>query len=163
MAQRGRPVIYKNPCGTHAGWQKHQKEQTPFCEPCLEARRAYKRARHKKNPEENREYNRKWRKANPDAKRESQRRRRAKKSVPYKESAVLLIYGTDCWICGGEIDLKAPRNCRGDNWEKGLHIDHVIPIAKGGEDTVFNVRPAHALCNVSKGAKLVESSATASQ
>lgn len=49
--------------------------------------------------------------------------------------------------------MEAPRNCTGDNWQNGLHIDHVIPIAKGGADMLVNVRPAHAMCNVRKNAK----------
>jgi len=32
----------------------------------------------------------------------------------------------------------------------GLQIDHVIPIVKGGPDTLNNVRPAHGLCNIKK-------------
>jgi 5-methylcytosine-specific restriction endonuclease McrA len=39
-------------------------------------------------------------------------------------------------------------------WQNGLHIDHVIPIAKGGADILDNLKPSHAICNISKGAKL---------
>jgi len=34
----------------------------------------------------------------------------------------------------------------------GLHIDHVMPLSKGGPDTLENVRPAHGSCNVKKQA-----------
>lgn len=147
----GRKPTYPEPCGTHAGWQAHQRYGTPFCDPCLEARRARKRFYRKENIEVYRERARQWKRDHPEQNRESNRRRRSLHSIPYKDSAVILIHGPFCWICGDRIDLKAPRNCQGDNWERGLHIDHVVPVSKGGEDTIFNVRPAHALCNISRG------------
>jgi len=33
-----------------------------------------------------------------------------------------------------------------------LHIDHLVPLAKGGSDTLENVRPAHGICNLRKWA-----------
>lgn len=72
----------------------------------------------------------------------------------YTEQQVLETYGTNCHLCDGAIDLKANRQCGKPGWELSLHIDHLIPIAKGGPDTLNNVRPAHGKCNVSKGAKL---------
>jgi 5-methylcytosine-specific restriction endonuclease McrA len=47
--------------------------------------------------------------------------------------------------------MKASRKVGSKNWEKSLHIDHLIPISKGGSDTLENVRPTHALCNLKKG------------
>lgn len=72
---------------------------------------------------------------------------------PYTEQEVLDLYGTDCHLCNEPIDLLAKRRAGEDGWEKGLHIDHVKPIIKGGSDTLENVRPAHGLCNIAKGAK----------
>lgn len=37
--------------------------------------------------------------------------------------------------------------------EVGLHIDHIIPIAKGGKSVVSNLRVLCSKCNGSKGAK----------
>jgi len=92
------------------------------------------------------------------AKADDARRRRArKKSLPsqkYNEQMVLSLYGSKCHICNEEINLSAPRSSGKYGWEKGLHIDHVIPISKGGPDTLDNVRPAHGWCNTSKGNKL---------
>lgn len=36
-----------------------------------------------------------------------------------------------------------------------FHIDHIIPIAAGGEHTRDNVQTSHPSCNMSKGAKVV--------
>ncbi|MFF1597710.1 HNH endonuclease [Streptomyces mirabilis] len=33
------------------------------------------------------------------------------------------------------------------------HLDHVVPLARGGEDVEANIVPACAPCNLSKGAK----------
>lgn len=68
---------------------------------------------------------------------------------------VIATYGVNCHICGNLINLEAPRSVGRAGWENGLHIDHVIPMSKGGEDTLDNVRPAHAKCNILKGASLI--------
>lgn len=95
-----------------------------------------------------------WARRNPEYRRLSAHRRRAaKKGQPYTEQQVLEHYGTLCHICGTAIDLEAPRQNGKVGWEKGLHLDHVMPIALGGSDEIANVRPAHGLCNIRKGKK----------
>ena len=37
--------------------------------------------------------------------------------------------------------------------EEDLHIDHVVPIAKGGSDTAENVAVTHRLCNLTRPRK----------
>lgn len=56
--------------------------------------------------------------------------------------AVIERDGMVCGICGEEIPA-------GD-----LHIDHVVPIARGGSDALGNLQPAHSLCNLRKGARV---------
>lgn len=70
----------------------------------------------------------------------------------YTENEVLEKYGTTCYLCNEEIDLSAPRLVGKPGWQKGLHIDHYIPIARGGPDNLENVRPTHGFCNLSKNA-----------
>jgi hypothetical protein len=41
---------------------------------------------------------------------------------------VFTMYGTECWLCGGE-DADT--------------IDHLIPVINGGGDDLDNLRPAH--------------------
>lgn len=41
----------------------------------------------------------------------------------------------------------------GDVWE---HIDHIVPLSKGGTNTIDNVAPACAQCNLSKNAAYLE-------
>jgi 5-methylcytosine-specific restriction endonuclease McrA len=121
------------------------------------ALRAIKRAT-KEHKEQRKEYHAKYHKENPHKSRQNQRRRRATekqvKCIPYTEQNVLDIYGVNCHICNMEIDLAAPRQAgKAEGWENGLHIDHLIPIKNGGEDSIENVRPAHAKCNLQKGSK----------
>lgn len=105
-----------------------------------------------------------WAKDNPEKSLESSRRvshrRRVRKkngiSSPYTDAQVLEMYGTDCHICGKAIDLLAPRSIKQKGWHLGLHLDHVIPISKGGHDTIENIRPSHGICNVKKGARIDE-------
>ena len=100
----------------------------------------------------------KWNQNNPEKVKENarsgDRRRRAilnnSLHEKYSDQEVLKRYGIKCHICKQAIDLDAPRSTHVKGWEKGLHIDHVIPISKGGSDTLDNVRPAHGLCNIKK-------------
>lgn len=64
------------------------------------------------------------------------------------------IYERDnyiCYICGHPLDTTtlAPS-------DYSPSIDHVVPIARGGNDDEFNVRAAHFRCNTLKGVKLIE-------
>lgn len=90
----------------------------------------------------------------PDKVRELSRTRRTRKRnnsfEKYTEDQVLELYGTNCYLCNTQINMSASRRCGDPGWEKGLHIEHVIDIAKDGPDTLANVRPAHAICNLKK-------------
>lgn len=126
-----------------------------------DAMNVYKKKWLENNPEKRKESRIKWDKKNPDLirsfTRNNNRKRRAKKMntivKPYTEKEVLDIYGTKCHICNLEININANRQPGKDGWQNGLHIDHLVPISRGGADTLENVRPAHGLCNVKKGAK----------
>jgi 5-methylcytosine-specific restriction endonuclease McrA len=82
-------------------------------------------------------------------------RRRARKLEngfePYTEKQMIDTYGLLCNICAEPINFIAARKVGARGWERGLHIDHVIPLSKGGADTLENIRPTHGLCNLKKG------------
>jgi 5-methylcytosine-specific restriction endonuclease McrA len=107
-----------------------------------------------------REYTRQWYQENKDKYRGYLRARRAKirlnDFVKYSEKEVLDTYGTSCHLCGIAIDMSAPRATGKAGWEMGLQIDHIIPIARGGADKLENVKPAHGLCNIKKGASEID-------
>lgn len=104
------------------------------------------------------DYRKKYRKENKEKFVVYSNRRRAKiansKNDFYTLEDVLSLYGIECYLCYEEIDMLAPRSTKHPGWELGLHIDHVVPISKGGDNTLSNVRPSHAICNIRKGSKL---------
>lgn len=76
--------------------------------------------------------------------------------------------GLPCALCGGArgpIDYRtraeADRDARaaGEYWLVGayrpmaLDVDHVIPVARGGADTIGNAQQSHAACNREAQAK----------
>lgn len=141
-------------CGTRSGYNRHLRLNENVCFECREAQNKYDRCRFEQNPEIKRERNKN--NINPEKRRERSRRREAMQRgnlvEKYSESQVVQLYGTQCHLCNEDIDFIAPRRSgMGINWQKGFNIDHVIPISKGGSDTLDNVRPSHSLCNIKKG------------
>lgn len=112
------------------------------------------------NPELAKQLIKNWRETNLDKersyKRKSQRKRRSAYSEEYLESDVLSMYGSICYLCNKEIDLSLPRHIGDAGWENSLHIDHVMPLSKGGTDTIDNVRPTHARCNLIKSDSIIQ-------
>lgn len=113
----------------------------------------------RKHAEKRRAIAKQWALDNPEKIRAKNRRYKARKNqcevIPYSETEVLNLYGNFCHICLEIIDLTAPRTTRSKGWEKGLQFDHVVPLSKGGSDTLRNVRPAHGLCNIEKSGKIL--------
>ncbi len=120
----------------------------------IEQNREKARARYVRNAESLKAKALQWKKDNPDKVRIYGLRRRAlkrsSKVEKYALSDVIASYGTTCHICGFEIDFSVSGRCGSPNWELGLHLDHVVPLSAGGSDTLANVKPAHAKCNVKK-------------
>lgn len=50
-------------------------------------------------------------------------------------------YGKKCLCCGTE---------------KSIHLDHVVPVKKGGKDELDNLQPLCRDCNSSKGIKIID-------
>jgi len=94
-----------------------------------------------------RETGKAWRLKNYDAwtirNRENTRRRQTN-GEPVSYVAILARWGMVCHICTLGIESLAD-----------LHMDHLIPLSKGGPHTAANIRPSHALCNLRKGARLI--------
>ena len=123
-----------------------REQRTAYYQRNKEAKAAYRAA--------NREKAKAWRDANPELFRIYNHKRKARKravaSEPYTTEQILALYGTDCHICKEPIDLGAPRTANQKGYERGLHLDHIIPLAKGGSDLMSNVGPSHAECNLKK-------------
>jgi 5-methylcytosine-specific restriction endonuclease McrA len=52
--------------------------------------------------------------------------------------------GGICHICGDSVSFYR------------MHVDHFVPLSRGGAHSYDNVRAAHADCNVWKNARLME-------
>lgn len=55
--------------------------------------------------------------------------------------------GWTCHLCGEAIDPELSGRAR-----MGATVDHLIPLARGGEHSYANVAAAHRSCNSRKGA-----------
>lgn len=81
------------------------------------------------------------------------RKNNKRRDVPVKRDvsleAVVQRDGLDCHICGELVDLDIPRNSR-----MGATIDHVLPVSKGGDSSLENLRLAHWICNIRKSDSL---------
>ncbi len=74
-------------------------------------------------------------------------RRRAAVSEPFTVEAVFERDGWRCHLCGKQVlrDARVPH-------PKAPTIDHLVPLADGGDHTRANVATAHFLCNSLRGA-----------
>lgn len=158
-------------CGTRNGYYAHRRLGDQACEECKAAKRDYEKAWNTANPEKVAKKRKTWKdknhekvstymkdyfQNNPEMVRNAARKRRAlalsNGHEPYTEAQVLDAYGTDCHICNKPVDLSAPRSTKQVGWENGLHFDHLLPLSKGGSDSIGNVRPSHGVCNLRKHA-----------
>jgi 5-methylcytosine-specific restriction endonuclease McrA len=142
--------------------------------------REYLRKWRAANLEKSRKYQREWRSANPEARAEAKRKAYRKwyaSNHDKKRSAVKAWQVANpekkrgyarvnrqhrrasCTTSTGraptakQIKALLARPCHYCG-EPSAHVDHYVPLARGGTHTLDNLRPACALCNTSKGAKL---------
>lgn len=108
---------------------------------------AYRRNQYQANPERQRDYNRKYRAENKEARRAAEHRREAHKRnadgthTAMDEKMQYKVQKGKCHWCGvdvGEI----------------FHVDHVIPLSRGGSNGPENIVIACVSCNTSKGNKM---------
>lgn len=145
--------------------EKHRTQNLEYYYANKDQLNDYRRAKWPEVYEQTREHRLSYRKQHmkehPEKMREIARKRRAKKRAngweKYTEAQVLEMHGAVCHICGNQIDLTLDRRIGKEGWEMSLHIDHVIPISKGGPDKLSNVKPSHGKCNLKKRATLLES------
>lgn len=107
----------------------------------------YKREYYRKNAPKVREKVRRWHEENPDKAREHSNLRRARKVHAWGSHTaddardIFERQGGTCLYCGKRLD-------------KAAHLDHFIPLSRGGRNSRENLAWACSSCNRSKGAQL---------
>lgn len=101
------------------------------------------------NIDRSREYARQWHRDNPEKSRSSVRRRRA---IRHNNGPVMTGLEQQKW------EAAQPKVCNycGRDCADNYHIDHIVPIAKGGLHQAHNLAIACPSCNQRKGAKDLE-------
>lgn len=76
-------------------------------------------------------------------KRRSQKLEKEDGSVTkYSLDILLLVQGSTCFYCKKDLDFSIGR---------GVHLDHYIPLSKGGTHSITNVVWSCSTCNLQKG------------
>jgi 5-methylcytosine-specific restriction endonuclease McrA len=119
-----------------------------YLEKHRERERARKRAYFEANRRAFYERSRAWVIANPERMLSHYATRRARVRNAFVEFVDReVVFERDrgvCGICGAPSDPA--------NWQ----LDHVVPLARGGEHSYANTQVSHPFCNQSKGARLAD-------
>lgn len=105
----------------------------------------------KSHPEKHREYKRRYQQLHPEKSRIKYHKRKAQKlgnggSYTFTELQQLFEdQGHRCFHCDKFISLNNGKTC---------HIDHWIPLVRGGSNNIENIRLLCPYCNLSKGDRL---------
>lgn len=144
---RARNVEYQrtwrqaNPDKTAAS-QDRWRQANPDYRPDPVKVNANSKASYERNKEKYRARKAQWAKDNADLMRGYLAKRRAKTGAAPVDYRKVLTSRDDCYLCGAE--LVAP-----------IHVDHVVPVSRGGLHEESNLQPTHAACNLRKSDKLV--------
>lgn len=157
-------------CDTWIERKHHAQKYCVDCKPVVERRKANELQNAKYDPEKRRElylrrrereleyarlqrernpdYHREWRVKNPLAHASHEAKRRAQKYTTQVEDIdIEFVYERDsgiCWICEHSVD------------KANVHLEHIIPLSRGGSHTHDNVSVSHPVCNLRKGSLLPE-------
>ena len=131
-----------------AYYQAHKTERAAYQKAYHEAhkteRAAHRKVHREAHKAERAAYDKAYRLAYPDKALDRWSRRRARKRAATIENVSrAVVYERDggrCHICGKKV---------GKRW----HLDHLIPLARGGEHSYKNVAVSHPKCNMSKQTK----------
>ena len=154
--------LRKNQHGIKIGdYSRCKKLNGTACQPCKDIAAQYVRELWHNDPKY-KEKEKQWYRDNPDKRHNNKNRKRVKggKHRAYTRNQIIKRDGTDCYLCKTPVDFTAPHVQGQPGWETYPHVEHVIPLSLGGDDTLDNVKLAHAKCNIDKGARLLQATAS---
>ena len=99
------------------------------------------------NPERNQAIKKRWRDTNRDklaAKERNRRARKASSEGSHTAADIASLYTRQAGLCMA---------CRADFTQVEFHVDHIVPLARGGSNGVENLQLLCAPCNIAKGAR----------
>lgn len=143
------PVYCKLMCRRHYDREKHAEKMATDLEYAVKKLARSRSAHQREDPIKRAEQNLAWCRANRESRRESCRRRQAQ----HKGAECVDIFTkADIWQRDGGICGICLLEANENDW----HLDHIIPLSRGGQHTLDNVQVSHPPCNLSKKDKLME-------
>lgn len=159
---KGQPARFVKGHSSARPWNTLSRNMTP--EQVIERRRATKKRRYDANPEPLRAKSKRWRVANPEKTRElhyrwclenperseviaqtARARRRVRQNAVVERFSRQEVWDRSEGVCGICDEPADPQD-----W----HVDHIVPLARGGSHTLANVQASHPACNQKKWAHL---------
>ena len=96
--------------------------------------------------------NNRWRKAHPECRAKSDHAYRARKRNNPHNQCTKAWYAIFTGPLVAKVCVYCGKRCDRGEW----HVDHYVPISKGGPDAPWNLRISCKECNMSKSNKLPE-------
>ena len=145
-----------NQHGTYIGdYERCKRNRAVACGLCLAAAAKYRREQVLKNPDKFKEQDKRYRQIHGYVSSRDRAKKNGGQYAYYTRKQIFDRDGYDCYLCQEPVDLNAPHIQGQPGWETYPHVEHVVPLALGGDDTLENVKIAHAKCNVDKGTRLL--------
>lgn len=129
-----------------ANKEKIKQSESDYKDTNRERVQAYNQEYYARNPEHHRQRSTKWRIEHPERRAEQENNRRALKRgaegahTPQDIEQLKRGQNNRCWYCGADLS-------------DGYHIDHFVPLSKGGANQPGNLRLACPTCNLKKSNK----------
>lgn len=149
---------YCRPCASaaHEQYRRDPEVQQRYTEQARawvaanpEAKRAKDARWYAANTERVRANNARWRAAHPETVRIQRRARISRYRARKRGATSELFTVAELYALWADADAWACIYC-GAPWE---HIEHFVPLARGGDHALWNLFPACAECNLSKSAR----------
>jgi 5-methylcytosine-specific restriction endonuclease McrA len=143
---------------SRANWAKHRDKRISYMRNRYQERReeyqTYNRARYPEIAEQKRANAKAWREANPERYKQQLDKWRAKNLEKHNENArkrrARLRNAKTGMVTAKDLERLLSFPCAYCGANENITIDHVVPLARGGDHTIGNFLPACKKCNSRK-------------